>query len=106
MLHEESYVTPLRCLQFLKQLIADDRFSGKLSKPSVSHLGENLYMAAPPILEEMTRENLSKPLVELLGEKGGTVNVNDKKLAGILRVQVAFSKAASDPNAMDTAGAG
>lgn len=59
-------------------------------------------MAAPPVLEEMTRENLSKPLAELLGSKGGTVNVNDKKLAGVLRVQVTFSDAASEPADMDT----
>jgi ubiquitin-activating enzyme E1 C len=91
------------CLQFIKQLIADNRFSGKLSKPSISHQGENLYMAAPPVLEEMTRENLSKPLAELLGGKGGTVNVNDKKLAGVLRVQVTFNDAASEPADMDTA---
>ncbi|KAF2287894.1 hypothetical protein GH714_003111 [Hevea brasiliensis] len=38
------------------------------SKASVTHRGKNLYMQAPPVLEEMTRSNLSLPLFELMGK--------------------------------------
>ncbi|GJP78008.1 hypothetical protein CLOP_g8341 [Closterium sp. NIES-67] len=92
--------------QFIDQLLADPRFAARLQAPSVSFYGSNLYMRAPAVLEEATRPNLSKPLKELMdgvgcangeegGEKmgviaGGVLNVNDKKLAGVLRVRVSF----------------
>ncbi|CAI5955388.1 unnamed protein product [Closterium sp. NIES-64] len=87
--------------QFIDQLLADSRFATRLQAPSVSFYGSNLYLRAPAVLEEATRPNLSKPLKELMdgvgcvngeegGEKkgvsaGGVLNVNDKKLAGVLR---------------------
>ncbi|CAI6009434.1 unnamed protein product [Closterium sp. NIES-65] len=92
--------------QFIVQLLADSRFAARLQAPSVSFYGSNLYLRAPAVLEEATRPNLSKPLKELMdgvgcvngeegGEKkgvsaGGVLNVNDKKLAGVLRVRVSF----------------
>ncbi|KAK9664806.1 hypothetical protein RND81_14G069900 [Saponaria officinalis] len=68
-----------------------------LSKASVSVQGKNLYMQAPPVLEEMTRGNLSEPLFDLMGRvPSGTVNVtgtiskNDKKTSGVRKLRVAF----------------
>lgn len=79
---------------FIAALLADARFGGKLERPSVSWQGGNLYMAAPPVLEEMTRANLAQPLAGLLGggdlRAGATLNVNDKRLAGVLRIRVSF----------------
>ncbi|CAI7903880.1 unnamed protein product, partial [Closterium sp. NIES-54] len=92
--------------QFIDQLLADPRFAARLQAPSISFYGSNLYLRAPAVLEEATRPNLSKPLKDLMdgvgcvngeegGEKkgvsaGGVLNVNDKKLAGVLRVRVSF----------------
>eukprot|EP00850_Spirogloea_muscicola_P019109 SM000183S04003 [mRNA] locus=s183:200474:203745:- [translate_table: standard] len=76
--------------ELIQKLVDDPRFSGKLAQPSVSHRGTNLYMQQPPVLEQMTHENLGRPLVELMGGQGGILNVNDKKLVGVLRVQISF----------------
>uniref|UniRef100_A0A7R9Y511 NEDD8-activating enzyme E1 catalytic subunit n=1 Tax=Prasinoderma coloniale TaxID=156133 RepID=A0A7R9Y511_9VIRI len=76
--------------EFVEQLKADERFAGKLSNPSLSYAGRNLYMAAPPVLEQMTRANLDAPLSKLLGDGAdgsAAINVTDKKLAGVLRVR-------------------
>eukprot|EP00249_Psilotum_nudum_P002700 c15822_g1_i1 orf=405-1733(-) len=76
--------------KFLDLLLEDPRFKDKLSKPSISHQGNNLYMQAPPVLEELTHPNLTQPLFELMGRAGGILNVNDKKLKGVLRIHVVF----------------
>ncbi|KAG6551669.1 hypothetical protein Mapa_006756 [Marchantia paleacea] len=89
--------------KFIDVLLKDSRFKNKISKPSVSLQGENLYMQAPPILEEETRPNLLRPLRTLMGGEGGILNINDKRLKGILRVQVIFKTTDVD---MDTAGGG
>ena len=47
-------------------------------------------MQAPPILEEMTRSNLSATLMSLMDGEGGCLNVNDKMLTGVLRIRVSF----------------
>lgn len=39
-------------------------------------------------MEELTRENLSKPLSELVGRESCTLTVNDKKLPAPLRVRL------------------
>ena len=76
-------------LQFLTALKEDPRFHSKISKPSVSFHGTNLYLQGP--LEEMTRPNLSEKLVDLMqGKTTGVLNVNDKKLAGMLKVRPKF----------------
>lgn len=90
-------------MQFIEMLISDARFNGKLSKPSISHEGTNLYMQAPQVLEEMTRPNLGVQLLRLMGGSGGVVNVNDKKLAGVLRLRVSFVEEGGAVD-MDTAG--
>ncbi|XP_042516137.1 NEDD8-activating enzyme E1 catalytic subunit [Macadamia integrifolia] len=68
-----------------------------ISKPSISYLGENLYMQAPPVLEEMTRSNLTQPLFNLMGKvPKGVVNVSgvtkkdDKKTSCTRKLRVVF----------------
>ncbi|KAL2613778.1 hypothetical protein R1flu_025470 [Riccia fluitans] len=76
--------------QFIDTILKDSRFENKISMPSVSLQGENLYMQAPPVLEEETRPNLEKALRTLMNGEGGILNINDRKLKGTLRVQVIF----------------
>ena len=77
-------------MQFIDQLLTDPRFSPRLSSPSITANGSNLYLSAPPVLEEATRPNLSRPMSELLPGDGSstTVVVNDRKLTGVLRIRV------------------
>ncbi|POO02248.1 Trichome birefringence-like family [Trema orientale] len=82
----------------------------QLSKASITHRGKNLYMQAPPILEEMTRSNLSLPLFELMGKISkdvvhatGTVIKNDKKSSCLRKLRVVF-KGVDGVADMDTAG--
>uniref|UniRef100_A0A7S3FHR4 NEDD8-activating enzyme E1 catalytic subunit n=1 Tax=Prasinoderma singulare TaxID=676789 RepID=A0A7S3FHR4_9VIRI len=72
---------------FIDALKQDARFAGKLERPSVSSAGRNLYMAAPPVLEQATRANLAKSMRELLGAEPGVVNVTGKKFPGVLRLR-------------------
>lgn len=81
-----------------------------LSKASVTHRGKNLYMQAPPVLEEMTRSNLSVPLFDLMGKVlkdvvhvTGVASQNDKKTSCLRKLRVAF-KAVDGVTDMDTAG--
>lgn len=63
-------------------------------------------MQAPPILEEMTRANLSEPLLGLMdGKNSGVLNINDRRLTGVLRLRVTFKEGADSAD-MDTAGGG
>ncbi|CAM6095047.1 unnamed protein product [Calypogeia fissa] len=90
--------------KFIDILLKDPRFKTKISRPSVSLQGTNLYMQAPPILEEETRPNLSQSLFYLMSEQnsGGILNINDKRLKGVLRVQVIFN----EPIDVDSLGGG
>ncbi|KAK6913889.1 THIF-type NAD/FAD binding fold [Dillenia turbinata] len=81
-----------------------------LSKASVTHRGNNLYMQAPPVLEEMTRSNLSLPLFGLMGKipmdivhVTGTTRKNDKKTSSLRKLRVVF-KGVDGVIDMDTAG--
>jgi ubiquitin-activating enzyme E1 C len=90
--------------KFIDTLLKDSRFRLKLSKPSVSYHGNNLYMQAPAVLEEMTRPNLQEPLLRLMGgETSDVLNINDRRLTGVLRVRVMFREGAETID-MDTAG--
>ncbi|CAM6046167.1 unnamed protein product [Sphagnum compactum] len=90
--------------KFIDTLFKDRRFKLKISKPSVSYHGNNLYMQAPPVLEEMTRPNLQEPLVRLMGgEKSDVLNINDRRLTGVLRVRVTF-RGDTERIDMDTVG--
>ncbi|KVI11251.1 NEDD8-activating enzyme E1 catalytic subunit isoform X1 [Cynara cardunculus var. scolymus] len=68
-----------------------------VSGASVTHRGKNLYMQAPPVLEEMTRSNLSLPLFELMDKfpKGvvhvtGTAGKGDNRQSCLRKLRVAF----------------
>ncbi|KAL5701753.1 E1 ubiquitin-activating enzyme [Ranunculus cassubicifolius] len=68
-----------------------------LSKASVTYRGKSLYMQAPPVLEEMTRDNLKLPLYELMGNVAkdvihvnGTTIRNDKKALLQLKLRIVF----------------
>ncbi|GLU08831.1 hypothetical protein SLE2022_257160 [Rubroshorea leprosula] len=68
-----------------------------LSKASITHRGKNLYMQAPPVLEEMTRSNLGVPLYDLMGKVSkdtlhatGTINKDNKKTSGQRKLRVVF----------------
>ncbi|KAH9316151.1 hypothetical protein KI387_024778 [Taxus chinensis] len=82
----------------------------RLSRPSVMHRGNNLYIQAPPVLEEMTRPNLQLPLFELMGKVSkdsvhlsGTIITNDKKSTTTRKVRVSFKGIADGITDMDTA---
>lgn len=82
----------------------------RLSRASVTHRGKNLYMQAPPVLEEMTRPNLSLTLFELMGKLSkdvvhvnGTTTKNDKKTSCLRKLSVVF-KGVDGVTDMDTAG--
>lgn len=81
-----------------------------LSKASITHRGKSLYMQAPPVLEEMTRSNLSIPLFDLIGKIPkdvvhaiGTTTKNDKKTSCLRKLRVVF-KGVDGIADMDTAG--
>ncbi|KAL6185833.1 hypothetical protein ACLB2K_041956 [Fragaria x ananassa] len=83
-----------------------------LSKASIAHRGKNLYMQAPPVLEEMTRSNLSKSLYDLMGKipkdvvhATGTTDKNDKKTSVVRKLLVAF-KGVDGITEMETAAGG
>ncbi|XP_011014298.1 PREDICTED: NEDD8-activating enzyme E1 catalytic subunit-like [Populus euphratica] len=68
-----------------------------LSKASVRHQTMNLYMQAPPVLEEMTRSNLGLPLFELMGNVSkdivlvtGTTSKDDKKTSCLRKLRLVF----------------
>ncbi|GLT78443.1 hypothetical protein SLA2020_499790 [Shorea laevis] len=81
-----------------------------LSKASITHHGKNLYMQAPPVLEEMTRSNLCVPLYELMGRvpkdilhATGTINNDNKKTSGLRKLRIVF-KGIDGVTDMDMAG--
>ncbi|GAB4843445.1 hypothetical protein Ancab_013407 [Ancistrocladus abbreviatus] len=81
-----------------------------LSKASVTHRGKNLYMQAPPVLEEMTHSNLTQPLFDLMGRiprdtvhVSGTTSKDDKKTSALRKLRVVFTGVDVFTD-MDTAG--
>lgn len=81
--------------QFIDQL--EDHPRLLLTRVSFTHRGKNLYMQAPPVLEEMTRANLDLPLFHLMGEvSNDIVHVNgmagkgDKKQSCLRKLRVVF----------------
>jgi NEDD8-activating enzyme E1 len=61
--------------------------SSQIKKPSLSATGKQLYLQAPPQLEEATRPNLEKKLSELL-EPGEQVTVTSSTLPFNLTLRV------------------
>ncbi|KAK9161250.1 hypothetical protein Syun_007591 [Stephania yunnanensis] len=99
---------PSTTLQKFIELVGDHP-KLQLSKASVTHRGKNLYMQAPPVLEEMTRSNLNLPLYELMDKVpkdvvhvAGTVNKDDKKTSALRKLRVVF-KGIDGVTDMDTA---
>ncbi|KAG5554748.1 hypothetical protein RHGRI_012339 [Rhododendron griersonianum] len=81
-----------------------------LSRASVTHRGKNLYMQAPPVLEEMTRSNLDLTLFELMDKTPkdivhvtGTMSKSDKKTSLSMKLRLVF-KGVDGVADMDTAG--
>ncbi|EPS63249.1 hypothetical protein M569_11534, partial [Genlisea aurea] len=82
--------------KFIDQL--EDHPKLHLTRVSVTHRGKNLYMQAPPVLEEMTRSNLDTPLFELmegvdrdiLHVNGMMTTDNNKKQSCLRKLRVAF----------------
>ncbi|KAJ7954935.1 NEDD8-activating enzyme E1 catalytic subunit [Quillaja saponaria] len=94
--------------KFIDLLEGHDKL--QLSKASVTHRGKNLYMQAPPVLEEMTRSNLTLLLFNLMGKVSkdivhvtGTTSKNDQKSSCLRKLRVAF-KGVDGVTDMDTAG--
>mmetsp|Transcript_17998 Transcript_17998/g.50362 ORF Transcript_17998/g.50362 Transcript_17998/m.50362 type:complete len:133 (+) Transcript_17998:181-579(+) len=77
--------------QLIGALMADTEIGPRLSAPSISCGTQNLYMRGA--LEGMTRENLSKPLSELVDSSCCILNVNDKKLPATMRVRLRLKDA-------------
>lgn len=82
-----------------------------LLKPSITCRGENLYMQAPPVLEEMTRSNLQKPLYDLMHKlpygiihANGTASVNGTTQTCLKKVRISFKVIDDGVTDMDTAG--
>ncbi|KAK4372458.1 hypothetical protein RND71_007842 [Anisodus tanguticus] len=68
-----------------------------LTRVSVTYRGDNLYMQAPPVLEEMTRSNLDLPLFELMSKTPtdivhvtGAAGKGDKKQSCSRKLRVVF----------------
>ncbi|KAK4701934.1 NEDD8-activating enzyme E1, partial [Phenoliferia sp. Uapishka_3] len=61
----------------------------QIRRPSFSFDGKNLYLQAPPQLEQATRPNLEKTLAELFGS-GSVLSVTDAGLPFSLNLQVEF----------------
>ena len=74
----------------MNQIMNDSRFKEKLSALSISYESKNLYIRNPPILEEMTRENLGRKLQDLMEGSSKTIVANDKNLQNPLRLRVRF----------------
>ncbi|KAK4773192.1 hypothetical protein SAY87_028211 [Trapa incisa] len=81
-----------------------------LSKASVTHRGKNLYMQAPPVLEEMTRSNLSMPLFDLMGKisrdtihVAGMSSINNMKASSMMKLRVDFKGVGEGVAEMDMA---
>lgn len=82
-----------------------------LSKPSVTYRGNNLYMQAPPVLEEMTRSNLQLPLFDLMGKVpkdtvhvSGMAQENGNKQSSLRKLRVVFKDQIDGITSMDTVG--
>lgn len=68
-----------------------------LTRVSVTYRGKNLYMQAPPVLEEMTRPNLELPLFDLMSKTrkdiihvNGMAGEGDKKQSCLRKLRIVF----------------
>ncbi|KAI3390887.1 hypothetical protein diail_8448 [Diaporthe ilicicola] len=82
-------VDPKLILQELIELLAA-RPEAQLKKPSIRAEGKSLYMQSPASLEEQTRPNLIKSLVELGLEDGWEISVTDPAFVANFRFILQF----------------
>lgn len=62
----------------------------QIKKPSLSTPTSQIYLQAPPQLEEATRPNLKKKVKELVSQ-GGEVTVTSTSLPFSLSLQISFT---------------
>ncbi|KAJ3343838.1 hypothetical protein HDU91_000321 [Kappamyces sp. JEL0680] len=77
-------------LQDLVDILLDKQ-EIQLKKPSLRTSHKSLFMQAPKVLQDQTRPNLDKLLVELIGEEPEEISVTDLNLPITLRVQVKWT---------------
>jgi NEDD8-activating enzyme E1 len=63
----------------------------QLKKPTIRTGGRSLYYQAPPSLEEQTRPNLDKKLMELISD-GEEIAVSDPAFTINFRYKMQFTK--------------
>eukprot|EP00884_Botryococcus_braunii_P012664 jgi/Botrbrau1/21399/Bobra.0216s0018.1 len=75
-------------LQDVIEVLLEDVVLGpQIKEPSISYGSKNLYMRG--VLEEMTRPNLSKKMLDLLeGEQSVVLQLNDKALPNPVRIRL------------------
>ncbi|CAL5416081.1 unnamed protein product [Camellia sinensis] len=104
----DTSVTLRKGLKFIDLLAEHPQLL--LSRGSVTHRGKNLYMQAPPVLEEMTRSNLDLPLFDLMDKipkdvvhVTGMASNSDRKISSLRKLRVVFKNVDGVAD-MDTAG--
>jgi ubiquitin-activating enzyme E1 C len=65
--------------------------SRQIKKPSLSSGAKQLYFQAPPQLEQATRPNLEKKLIDLV-EEGAEITVTSSSLPFNLSLRISFSQ--------------
>lgn len=76
---------------FLSWFLAIELINSQIKKPSISYAsGQPLFYQAPPQLFEMTKGNLDKLVVDLVGE-GDEVVVTDPALPFTLNVVIKYT---------------
>jgi len=75
-------------------IVKDEHLGKHVSAPSVSYGTNNLYMRG--VLEEATRENLTRAICSLVDGSGSVITLNDKLLVGPMRVKLKFTTVGRD----------
>lgn len=75
--------------ELLDLLLAHSTLGKMIERPSLS-VGATMVFGRG-IYEQETRPNLQLPVADFLGAEGGVMMVNDKKLAGPLRIRIRFA---------------
>ncbi|KAE9409583.1 hypothetical protein BT96DRAFT_848230 [Gymnopus androsaceus JB14] len=86
----ELSISPDTTLEELIEMLTE-RQDIQIKNPSLSTSTKQLYLRAPPQLEEATRPNLQKKLPELLGPSGGELNVTAGTLPFSATVIIKFT---------------
>jgi len=86
----ELSISPDTTLEELIEMLTE-RQDIQIKNPSLSTSTKQLYLRAPPQLEEATRPNLQKKMPELLGPSGGELNVTAGTLPFSATVIIKFT---------------